>query len=308
MIIKMRPLIIITDPAPEGDDAVAIAMIVGDGRVDIRLITATSGNVWAEEAAHNARNLLSRLGRDDIEICVHMPSPAFQDRQSAIALGDYGPPALRYIGAFSRKFSNTLEGLRVCDDVFEQIATENRPDLLIIGPASPIAPILSAHPELVAYVGRVYLMGGAITCEGNATPTAEFNFWFDPEAAEALLASDLPVTLLPLDITRTFHYSSEFAATLDPKHPVAKYVHNCVAHVTSLTVCDEVLAAALLDRSLVSHCRALKLSVETKPGLRYGAVNILDDSAKRRPVEVIEKIEKGAFWRLARRALAFNHA
>jgi len=279
-------------------------MLVGARQVDIRLIVATSGNVWAEEAARNARNLLARLRRDDIDICVGMPSSVFQERHGAFALGKCTPTAPRYIGAFSRKFPEALEGFRGCGDLFELIAAANRPNLLIIAPASPITSIVRTHPELADYIGRIYLMGGAIACEGNATPIAEFNFWFDPEAAESLLASNLPITLLPLDAVRTLQYSAEFAATLDPEHPVTMYVHHSVENITSPPVCDEVLAAVALDHSLVSSCRALKLAVETKPGPRYGAVSILEDAADRRPVQVIEKITEAIFWHLAHCALS----
>jgi purine nucleosidase len=45
-------------------------------------------------------------------------------------------------------------------------------------------------------------MGGAIFCPGNVTPKAEFNVWRDPTAAAEVFASGLPITLVPLDVTR----------------------------------------------------------------------------------------------------------
>ena len=299
----MRRLIVITDPAALGDDVVALAMLAGTLQADVRLVVATSGNVWAEEAVHNARALLARLGREDIDICMGTPSLAFQDRYHAIADCSCPPGALRYIGAFSRKLPNSLEAFRKSNNLFELIAGARQPNLIIIGPASPLASIIRMHPELKDNIGRIYLMGGALRCEGNATPSAEFNFWFDPAAAEALLAGNLPITLLPLDVVRNLHYSDEFAATLDPRHPVTEYIRNSVENVSSPPVCDEVMAAVAIDHTLISRSRAMKLSVE-KRGPRYGAVNILNNNARRRPVQVIEQINEAAFWRLATRMLA----
>jgi len=301
----MRPLIIITDPSPLGDDVAAITMLIR-AQTDVRLIVAVSGNVWANEAACNTRALLQRLRRDDIDICVEMPSPAIKARQRAFAMRTVAPTFPRYIGAFSREPPRTLDGFRVCGDLFPAIAAVGRPDLFVIGPASPIATTIRTHPEIADGVGRVYLMGGALHCEGNATPTAEFNFWFDPNAAETLLASRLAVTLLPLDALRNLCDTAERDAAPDPAKPFSNNVCNSVRNLTSTIVCDEVLAAVALDKRLVLGRRALKLSVETSPGPSYGGVNILDDAAERRPVEVIQEIDKTAFWNLLRCTLALD--
>ncbi|WP_447742966.1 nucleoside hydrolase [Pseudomonas laurentiana] len=45
-------------------------------------------------------------------------------------------------------------------------------------------------------------------CPCNATAAAEFNFWFDPEAAEILLAAGLDTVLLPLDAIASIRHST----------------------------------------------------------------------------------------------------
>jgi purine nucleosidase len=44
-------------------------------------------------------------------------------------------------------------------------------------------------------------MGGAYFEVGNITPAAEFNIYVDPEAADIVLSSGVPITMLPLDVT-----------------------------------------------------------------------------------------------------------
>lgn len=288
----MKPLVIITDMAPQGDDAVAVAMLVAHP-IDIRLIVTTPGNVWAEQAAHAARSLLQRLGKS-IDVCVGASAAAMEVRRRAFLHGT-GAPA-RYAGALG--IEPPQETAPTCDDLLGLLAAAPKPDLLVIGPATPLMPILKTHRDVAAKIGRVFLMGGVIDGSGNATPAAEFNFWFDAESAETLLASDVPLTLLPLDVTRGLHYSDEFAARLDVNHPIAAYVNDCIRSPAPAPVCDELLAAVLLKPGLVTKREMLRLAVDTKPGARYGAVMKLDGSASRRAVDVIARVDRAAFWTL----------
>ena len=55
-------------------------------------------------------------------------------------------------------------------------------------------------PDLVTKIAHICLMGGAAG-EGNITPSAEFNAWVDPEAADLVYRSGVPVTMIGLDVT-----------------------------------------------------------------------------------------------------------
>ncbi len=48
---------------------------------------------------------------------------------------------------------------------------------------------------------RIVIMGGGARTLGNMTPAAEFNIWFDPEAAARVFRSGVPVTMVGLDVT-----------------------------------------------------------------------------------------------------------
>jgi inosine-uridine nucleoside N-ribohydrolase len=50
-------------------------------------------------------------------------------------------------------------------------------------------------------VGEIVWMGGAVAVGGNMTAAAEFNAWLDPEAADQVLSSGVPISMVPLDIT-----------------------------------------------------------------------------------------------------------
>jgi purine nucleosidase len=71
----------------------------------------------------------------------------------------------------------------------------------ILGPMTNVAMALVMNPDLARRIGRIVAMGGAYFEVGNITPAAEFNIYVDPEAADIVLSSGIPVTLLPLDVT-----------------------------------------------------------------------------------------------------------
>ena len=55
-----------------------------------------------------------------------------------------------------------------------------------------IALALRMKPEIETKIKRIVFMGGNIRVPGNASNAAEFNFWFDPEAARIVLRSRIP--------------------------------------------------------------------------------------------------------------------
>jgi purine nucleosidase len=60
---------------------------------------------------------------------------------------------------------------------------------------------LQRAPDIVPKVAEIVLMGGAYFEVGNITPTAEFNIYVDPEAADIVFKSGIALTVLPLDVT-----------------------------------------------------------------------------------------------------------
>lgn len=69
-------------------------------------------------------------------------------------------------------------------------------EVLAVSPLTNIALAYLRDPELVDRVNKVWIMGGALW-RGNTTPSAEFNFWVDPEAASIVLSAGFDVTVVP---------------------------------------------------------------------------------------------------------------
>jgi purine nucleosidase len=73
--------------------------------------------------------------------------------------------------------------------------------LCVLGPLTNIATAFEKAPDVIERVQQIILMGGAYFEVGNITPTAEFNIYVDPEAAEITFKSGVDIVVLPLDVT-----------------------------------------------------------------------------------------------------------
>jgi purine nucleosidase len=73
--------------------------------------------------------------------------------------------------------------------------------IIAVGPLTNLALAVQKEPEIVSLVKEVVIMGGAVFVKGNVTPYSEANVITDPEAAECVFSSGLPVTVVGLDVT-----------------------------------------------------------------------------------------------------------
>ena len=176
------PLLIDTDPGV--DDALALLMAFNDARHEIVGLTIAAGNVGLQYTVRNALKLCEVAGREDIPVFAGAPAPLLHPSPDAgyvhgqDGLGDVGfAPALRQ----AHDEHAALAILRLSHQHAGKLV------LVALGPLTNIALALKLDPTLPQRVARFVVMGGAVTCHGNITPAAEFNFYFDPEAAHITL-------------------------------------------------------------------------------------------------------------------------
>lgn len=172
------PLLIDTDPGV--DDALALLMAFADDRHEVVGLTIAAGNVGLEHTVANALRLCEVAGRDEVPVfpgcdrpLLH-PSPDAANVHGADGLGDAGlPPAKRHADA------------RHAAEAIIALSHRHAGRLLLValGPLTNIALALRLDPTLPSRIARLVVMGGAVTSHGNITPSAEFNVYFDPEAA-----------------------------------------------------------------------------------------------------------------------------
>ena len=99
--------------------------------------------------------------------------------------------------------------------------------LVATGPLTNAAIALTAHPSLRSLLRGIALMGGAAV-GGNRTPCSEFNIHADPDAAEIVFSSGIPIVMCGLDVTEQAWFSPEEFAAL-PDTPVGRFARAATA-------------------------------------------------------------------------------
>jgi len=175
------PLYIDTDPGV--DDALAILMAFDSPAHDVVGLGIAAGNVGLEHTVRNALKLCEVAGRDDVPVFAGCPAPLLHAAPDAAnvhgndGFGDVGhAPAARAADAEHA----ALALLRLSHEHAGKLL------LVALGPLTNIALALKLDPSLPERVGRFVVMGGAVTGHGNITAVAEFNVYFDPEAAHVV--------------------------------------------------------------------------------------------------------------------------
>ena len=172
------PLLIDTDPGV--DDALAILMAFNDARHDVVGLTVAAGNVGLQHTVRNALKLCEVAGRKDVPVFPGTEAPLLHAAPDAAyvhgqdGFGDTGyAPSNREAEAEHA----ALAILRLSH------VHAGRLLLVALGPLTNLALALKLDPTLPERIARLVVMGGAVTGHGNITPAAEFNVYFDPEAA-----------------------------------------------------------------------------------------------------------------------------
>jgi len=211
-------VLIDTDSAYFSDDVAAIAQLLGEpGKVDVVGITIVPGNTWPMQGVEYVLHILELLKRTDIPVHLGAQSPLIQTPERAKAAKDLWGG--RYAGALDAKRPASAKDLETpfgghfaatrpkaknaIPFIIETI--ENNPGqvtVLALGPMTNLALALRQSPQIAGKIKRLVFMGGAATVLGNTTPAAELNIWFDPEAADIVLRSEIPEKFMfGLDIT-----------------------------------------------------------------------------------------------------------
>ncbi|HSX65585.1 MAG TPA: nucleoside hydrolase [Pseudoxanthomonas sp.] len=171
------PLLIDTDPGV--DDALALLMAFNDSRHDVVGLTIAAGNVGLDHTVRNALKLCE-VANVDVPVFAGTPVPLLHASPDAgyvhglDGFGDVGyPPPARQ----AEVEHAALAILRLSHEYAGRLL------LVALGPLTNIALALKLDPTLPQRVARFVVMGGAVTGHGNITPAAEFNIYFDPEAA-----------------------------------------------------------------------------------------------------------------------------
>lgn len=192
----MRKTPIIIDCDPGHDDAIAILMAAACDKLDVKGITIVGGNQTLEKCLNNTLKLLSHLDLH-IPVAAGAKGPLLRGLTVApYAHGDSGMDGPQLPPATQKPVD--MNAIQLMEKIVRE--SEEKVTLCPMGPLTNIAIFLRANPDLVDRIDKISLMGGT-TLIGNRTPTSEFNIWEDPEAADIVFRSGIPLYMQGLDVT-----------------------------------------------------------------------------------------------------------
>ena len=221
----MAPRKIIIDTDPGQDDAVAILLALASPEdVDVLGITAVAGNVPLPLTEKNARIVCELAGKPETRVFAGCDAPL--KRKLVTAEHVHGKTGLD--GPPIADPTMPLQEQHAVDFIIETLRTEPSGTVTLcpIGPMTNIATAFERAPDIVERVQEIVMMGGAYFEVGNITPAAEFNIYVDPEAAEIVFKSGVPLVVMPLDVT---HKALTTKARIDAFRAMGTQVGDMVA-------------------------------------------------------------------------------
>nr|WP_308128997.1 nucleoside hydrolase [Actinoplanes polyasparticus] len=299
-----NPAIIDCDPGH--DDALALLLAVADPRLDLLGVTTVAGNQTLDKTTANAQKILALAGASDIPVAAGCERPLVGDLTVADDIhGESGLDGPDLDGPVAG-----TAGVHAVELMRRLVAGSPEPVTLIAtGPLTNVALFLRLHPEAARNVRRIVFMGGS-TERGNTTPYGEFNIVTDPEAADIVLRSGLPLTMIGLNVT---HRALATTRVIDEFRGLGTRLGTVCAELMTFfadayrrnfgfehpPVHDPVAVACVLDPSVV---RTVAVPVVVELGGTYTRGATVADLHHRsgRPdnCEVAVALDVDAFWRL----------
>ena len=204
---------ILIDADPGHDDAIAIMFAAASTELNILGITCVAGNATLDNTVINALKVCTFINRKDIKIYSGSDKPLINDLVTASHV--HGKSGLEYNGEEILIPDNyKKQKMSAVDFIIETCSNNDEITLCPTGPLTNIAKALIKKPEISKNIEKIVFMGGAAMTLGNITPSAEFNIFVDPHAANVVLKSGIPLTMMGLDVTHKVNVNDEIIASI----------------------------------------------------------------------------------------------
>ncbi len=279
-----RPFIIDTDMAL--DDWMALIYLLHEPAVEVRAITiAATGECHARPALDTALRLLALTGGTDIPVAAGRRTP-LRGRQRFPLIVRLGMDVR--LGLSLPRPRGRPARLRAVELLRQTILESPEPVTIVaLGPLTNLAELLLTHPGLAGRIAMIYAMGGALWVPGNIrdlrpqadNPYAEWNMFIDPYAADVVLRSGAPVTLVPLDATADAPLTAAFAerCAAAQQTPAGRFLHQIIGRLRTLAADRpfffwDPLTAALAVEDWFGRYTELRLGVVQTLGREQGRV------------------------------------
>lgn len=266
------PLIISTDPGI--DDVAAMTISFFAKKFDVRMVVPTWGNVPLHYTLENTLGLEKFLNIN-VPVVVGANQPLVRPMTSAAevhgrnGLGGYQLP--------KGEPDHIHAGLAATEMANEILSNDVPVTLLGIGPLTDYALLLKQYPQVAHNINEIVIMGGNLG-RGNYQPLAEYNIAGDPEAAQVVFNSGIPVKIVPLEIGRKTYLTTDLLEKLSKIGKTGKMLYQLFTRIhetdgTTIKIYDPTAVGLLLCPEAFTLKKA-HVEVELRGAYTYGATVI----------------------------------
>lgn len=258
---------LIIDCDPGHDDATAIFMALAHSdKYNLKAVTTVCGNNTVEKVTNNAHYILS-VAKSEVEVAKGPETPLINAPIiSAEFHGDSGMdgPTLEVTRTSKESSKSAVE---LMAEILKE--AQEKVTILALGPLTNIALLIKSYPQYLDKIEVISLMGGGI-CHGNITKYAEFNIYVDPEAAQIVFGSNVPIVMCGLDVTEQVEIPKEAYEYLRNHSDAGRvfaelmdfYIKGSPAHGAAGCVMHDPCAMAYLLNSELFEGKMAKISVD----------------------------------------------
>jgi purine nucleosidase len=310
---------------PGGSNMQTLALLIQSPQVEVLGITVVSGNQWRDEEVPHTLRLLEIMGRTDIPVVPGAVFPLVRRREETqIWQQRFGKVA--FAGAWDERWWHEPfvvppmpEGKPTTRPADEDAVhfllrkVHQFPHEVTIyegGPMTNLALAVSIDPQFAEMAQQLVFMGGSVAPQTDdpefvSNPRHEFNFWFDPEAAQIVLRAPWKkIVCTPTDISVKTRLTPAMIKQIDDSGtPLAHYIARFYqTGQGGEYMWDELAAAAWIDPSLINQKETRYMSVDLDRGAGYG--NTLTWIEKDKPklsvqaVDIQFDLDKEKFYRM----------
>ena len=306
--MKKRKIIIDCDPGH--DDAIALLMAANNPKLDLLGITIVAGNQTLEKTCKNGLNVCQAL---NINVPIYAGMALPMVREQVVAANVHGETGLD--GPVFGPLNIKAEDKHAISYIIETLmASEGDITLVPVGPLSNIAMAMRIEPRIIPKIQEIVLMGGAYSI-GNFTPSAEFNFYADPEAAHVVFTSGAPIVMMGLDLTNQTICTKDIIKRMEAIGNKASALFSDIMNFVLKSqkeafgldggpLHDATCIAYLTEPSLFT-VKSMYTEIDIKSELCYGrsVCDVLDVLKKPHNTKVGMNIDVDEFWNMVEKCI-----
>ncbi len=326
---KKEKVILDTDMVEVFDDGIAMMMLAKAPNIDLIGVTTVIGNTWVPEGTAYAIRQLEAINRTDIPVVPGIRTPMYPSRFETIknerilfGIGDayvgaagYEEPKTWesvYLQKYGREPEHKPLDMKAVNFIIDQVkANPGEITIIAIGTCDNIATAAHIAPEIVPLVKRVIYMGGSFFQPGNTTPTAEFNWWMDPDAAKMAVRSPFKEQIIVgLDVCETMPFRKDrydhLKAVTNNRLILNMLQRNFLNQLFiddptyTHYIWDVIAACIMIDPTLIQDEVTRYVDVNSQFGFSYGQAVAFD---KNQPIgtqqaRIILKVDGERLWKM----------